>query len=327
LHWPACCWPAACLAQSTPAAKPATVAKASAPSKKARVPLLIEQRAIDMIKATSAKLAASGSMSFTAIVDVEYPSKLGPPLAFPVRYEVAMQRPDKLRVLQSGAGAPNEFYYDGKIMMAFLPEANLVAIADAPPTVEAALASRRATRAAKSTFPFTDLLLPDPYKAFTDKVLHAFYIGPSGAVGGVPTEAVAWATNDVFIQMWIGTDDKLPRRIRAMFASDPLKLRHDMQLSNWQLNPNHPPETFASAKAKAGQPIGFAKPVAPAAPAAPAKKAAKPRRPRPKRQPWRPVPRKPRPPEESRDETHPFPPPAKAPVPPWRLPRTGTLCP
>jgi len=261
-------------AQSTPTAKPATAAKASAPSKKARVPLLIEQRAIDMIKATSAKLAAAGSMSFTAIVDIEYPSKLGPPLAFPVRYDVAMQRPDKLRVIQSGAGAPNEFYYDGKTMMAFLPEANLVAIADAPPTLEAALGLAR-TRA-EIYYPFTDLFLPDPYKAFTDKVLHAFYIGPSGAVGGVPTEAVAWATNDVFIQMWIGTDDKLPRRIRAMFASDPLKLRHDMQLSNWQLNPNHPPETFASAKAKAGQPIGFAKPVAPAAPAkkSPSKKAA-----------------------------------------------------
>jgi hypothetical protein len=257
-------------AQSTPTAKPATAAKASAPSKKARVPLLIEQRAIDMIKATSAKLAAAGSMSFTAIVDIEYPSKLGPPLAFPVRYDVAMQRPDKLRVIQSGAGAPNEFYYDGKSMMAFLPEANLVAIAEAPPTLEAALNLARTK--AEIYYPFTDLLLPDPYKAFTDKVLHAFYIGPSGAVGGVPTEAVAWATNDVFIQMWIGTDDKLPRRIRAMFASDPLKLRHDMQLSNWQLNPNHPPETFASAKAKAGQPIGFAKPVAAAAPAAPAKK-------------------------------------------------------
>jgi hypothetical protein len=31
-------------------------------------------------------------MSFTAVVDTEYPSKLGPPLAFPVRYDVAMQR-------------------------------------------------------------------------------------------------------------------------------------------------------------------------------------------------------------------------------------------
>ena len=88
----------------------------------------------------------------------------------------------------------------------------------------------------------------------------------SGAVGGVPTEVVAWATNDAFIQMWVGTEDKLPRRIRAMFANDPLKLRHDMQLSNWQLNPAHPADTFTSAKAKAAQPIKFGKPAAPPPP-------------------------------------------------------------
>jgi hypothetical protein len=118
-------------------AKPAQPAKAAA--KPPRVPLLVEQRAIDLIKAASARLAAAKAMSFTAIVDVEYPSKLGPPLAFPVRYDVAMQRPDKLRVLQSGAGAANEFYDDGKLMMAYVPEANLVAVADTPPTLEAAL--------------------------------------------------------------------------------------------------------------------------------------------------------------------------------------------
>jgi hypothetical protein len=107
-----------------------------------------------------------------------------------------------------------------------------------------------------------DLLLPDPYAAMTDKVLHAFYIGPSGAVGGVATEAVAWATNDVFIQMWVGTEDKLPRRLRAMFASDPLKLRHDMQLSNWQIDPTHAADTFAAQTARRAQRIPFAKPAA-----------------------------------------------------------------
>ncbi len=238
------------------------------------MPLLVEQRAIDLIKAASARLAAAKAMSFTAIVDVEYPSKLGPPLAFPVRYDVAMQRPDKLRVLQSGAGPANEFYYDGKLMMAFVPEANLVAVADAPPTIEAAL--KMASDKAALYYPFMDLLLPDPYAVMTDKVLHAFYIGPSGAVGGVPTEAVAWATNDVFIQMWVGTEDKLPRRIRAMFAMDPLKLRHDMQLSNWQIDPTHAAGTFASQKAQAAARIPFNKPAAVPAPpgSAPAPKPA-----------------------------------------------------
>ena len=259
----------AALAQGspTPAAKPA---KASAkPAAQSRVPLLIEPRAIDLIKATSGRLAAAKSMSFTAIVDVEYPSKLGPPLAYPVRYDVAMARPDKLRVLQSGAGVANEFYYDGKGILAYAPDGNLVAAADAPPTLDAAL--KFAYDKAAIYYPFTDLLLPDPYAVMTDKVLHAFYIGPSGAVGGVPTEAVAWATNDVFIQMWVGTEDKLPRRIRAMYAADPLKLRHDMQLSNWQINPTHPADTFASQKALSAQRIPFAKPVA-VEPPPPAKK-------------------------------------------------------
>ena len=258
------------LAQASPstAAKPAK--SAAKPAAKPRVPLLVEQRAIDLIKATSARLAVAKAMSFTAIVDIEYPSKLGPPLAYPVRYDVAMQRPDKLRVLQSGAGMANEFYYDGKAMMAYVPEANLVAVAEAPPTIEAAL--KLASDKASIYYPFMDLLLPDPYAVMTDKVLHAFYIGPSGAVGGVPTEAVAWATNDVFIQMWVGTEDKLPRRIRAMFANDPLKLRHDMQLSNWQIDPTHAADTFASQKALSAQRMPFAKPVAvepPASKAAP----------------------------------------------------------
>ncbi len=265
----------AALAQGSPSTAPKPAKSATKPAAQARVPLLIEQRAIDLIKATSARLAAAQSMSFTAIVDVEYPSKLGPPLAYPVRYDVAMQRPDKLRVLQSGAGLASEFYYDGKAMLAYVPEANLVAVADAPPTIEAAL--RQALDKAAIFYPFTDLLLPDPYAVMTDKVLHAFYIGPSGAVGGVPTEAVAWATNDVFIQMWVGTEDKLPRRIRAMFASDPLKLRNDMQLSNWQINPTHPADTFGSQNALSAQRIPFAKPVAtPPPPGKAAPKSAKP---------------------------------------------------
>ena len=256
---------------AAPTAKPA---KPAAKAAQTRVPLLVEQRAIDIIKAASARLAAAKTMSFTAIVDIEYPSKLGPPLAYPVRYDVAMARPDKLRVLQSGAGPANEFYYDGKMMMAYVPEANLAAVADAPPTIEAAL--KAASDKAAIYYPFMDLLLPDPYAVMTDKVLHAFYIGPSGAVGGVPTEAVAWATNDVFIQMWVGTEDKLPRRIRAMFAADPLKLRHDMQLSNWQLDVTHAADTFASAKAQGAPRIPFAKPTAPPPPPAKPKVAAKP---------------------------------------------------
>ena len=73
---------------------------------------------------------------------------------------------------------------------------------------------------------------------------------------------VAWANDDVFLQIWIGVDDKLPRRLRAIFRTDPLELRHEMELSNWQLDGPIAQDTFASQKAQAAKRIAFASPVA-----------------------------------------------------------------
>jgi hypothetical protein len=179
-------------------------------------------------------------------------------------YLVAMQRPDKLRVLIPGDGPASEFYYDGKSMMAYAPVENLVAIASAPPTIDGAL--KAAFDAADIYYPFTDLLVADPYAAMTDGAILAFYIGPSGMVGGTKTEMLAWANPDVFLQIWIGTDDKLPRRVRAVYSADPLSLRHELDLSNWQIDAEIPAETFTSEKAQSAQQMKFDRPAHAAAP-------------------------------------------------------------
>jgi hypothetical protein len=245
-------------AATAPAAKSAkqVAKKPAAPAYK----LVIEPKAMDLLKATSARLAAAKSMSFTAAVGYEFPSKLGPPIVYTMRYDVTMQRPDKLRIVMPGDGPASEFYYDGKTMMAYAPAENLVAVADAPPTIDAALAA--AYRNTATFFPFTDLLVADPYAALTDGTILAFYIGPSGVVGGTKTEMVAWANKDVFMQIWIGADDRLPRRVRAVFAADPLQLRNELELSNWQIDATVASETFSSAKALAAPRIAFASPAA-----------------------------------------------------------------
>jgi hypothetical protein len=171
---------------------------------------------------------------------------------------VTMQRPDKLRILMPGDGPASEFYYDGKTMMAYAPVENLVAVSDAPPTIDAALT--QAFQKASLYFPFTDMLAADPYAALTTGAILAFYVGPSGVVGGTKTDMVVWANPDVFLQVWIGADDKLPRRMRAIFAADPLALRHEMEFSNWQLDPVIPPDTFASSKAQAAGRMAFVAP-------------------------------------------------------------------
>lgn len=252
-------------AAQTASAQPAP--KASKAAKKPAAPVAqmgLEPRAIDILKAASARLAAAKTMSFTAIVSYESPSRFGPPLIYSTKSEVTLRRPDKLKVITLGDGPPSEFYYDGKTMMAFAPTENLVAVADAPPTIDATL--KAAYDSAAIYFPFDDVIVADPYKDLANGMKVAFYIGQSIVVDGVTTDMVAVITGDVFLQAWIGTEDKLPRRIYAVYLNDRARLRHVLALSNWKLDGEIPAEAFASVKAAGAQHMAFARPDATDAP-------------------------------------------------------------
>lgn len=248
-------------AAATRSASPAKAAKPTAKWADSGFKSVVEPRAMELLKAMSTRLAAAKSMSFTATVGYEYPSKLGPPIVYTVRYDVTLQRPDKLRIIMPGDGPASEFYYDGKAMIAYAPTENLAAVADAPSTVDETL--KAAYRTAGIFYPFTDLLLADPYAALAAGAKLAFYIGPSGLVGGTRTDMLVWADDDVFLQIWLGADDKLPRRVRATYRADPLRLRHEMELTNWQLDPAVAPDTFVSAKAQSAGRMAFAAPALP----------------------------------------------------------------
>lgn len=71
---------------------------------------------------------------------------------------------------------------------------------------------------------------------------------------------VAIVNKWVFEQIWIGADDKLPRKARAVFLTDPSRLRNEMELSNWQLDPTVPADAFASSSATSATRIAFNRP-------------------------------------------------------------------
>jgi len=218
----------------------------------------LEPKAIEILKAASSRLAAARTMKFTAVEFFESSSRHGHPLSITTKSDVTLQRPDKLRVITSADGPASEFYYDGKKMMAYAPAENLVAVADAPATIEAALEA--AYHSAAIYFPFTDLIVADPYKDMEEGLKLAYYIGQSRVVGETTTDMLAYVDNDVFVQIWIGAEDKLPRLLHAIFLNDPEQLRHNLILSNWQLDPTVPADTFSSAKAASANPMPFAHP-------------------------------------------------------------------
>ena len=244
--------------QSQPAPQAAKPAKASKTAAAPAVEPVLEPKAIDLLKAMSARLASARTLTFTAVSTYESPTHIGPPLAYTIISEVALQRPDKLRVITPGDGAASEFYYDGKTMTAYMPAENLVAVAEAPPTIDGAL--KAAYDSAAIYFPFTDVIVADPYKDIADRLEHAFVVGQSRVVGGTTTDMVAIVSNRVFGQVWIGADDKLPRMLRAVYADDPSRLRHQVEFSNWRLDGQISADGFTSSRAAGASRIPFARP-------------------------------------------------------------------
>ncbi|WP_223516094.1 DUF2092 domain-containing protein [Pseudomonas sp. GL-B-19] len=224
----------------------------------------LEPKALDILKAMSARLTSAKGLSFKAVTTYEKPSRLGPPLAYSSVALVTEQRPDQLRVMTSGDGPATEFYYDGKQAYAFERKDKLLAQVDAPPTIDATLEA--AYQRAAIYFPFTDVIVADPYKDLSRDMRVAFYIGQSTVVGDTTTDVIAYTSDTVFVQAWIGTEDKLPRRLRAVFLDDPTRSRHQVDFSDWKLSSAMPAAFFKPDQIESAHRIKFSPPPALRAP-------------------------------------------------------------
>jgi hypothetical protein len=248
--------------QARPEAQPAQAPPQPPPRPTAMLPdrPQLEPKAVAILKAMSDRLAAARTMTFTATVTYEAAARTGQPLAYTTLSEVTVRRPDKLKVVTPGDGSPSEFYYDGRTMTAYAPGPGLVAVADAPPTIDAVL--KAAYDEAAIYFPFSDLIVADPYGDVAPGLRLAFVIGQSRVVGGVLTDMVAVANDVVQVELWIGADDRLPRMVRATYFDEPGGFRHALELSDWRLDPPLPADAFASDRAAGAKRIEFANPAA-----------------------------------------------------------------
>ncbi|MCC6849232.1 MAG: DUF2092 domain-containing protein [Deltaproteobacteria bacterium] len=217
----------------------------------------LEPKAVGVLKAMSSRLASARTLAFTAVATYESPSRFGPEIAYTTTSEVAVQRPNKLRVVTPGDGPAQQFFYDGKTVTAYAPGEDLVATAALTGTIDDVL--QQAYHQADIYFPFTDVVVADPYKDIADGLKVAFYVGQSQVIDGITTDMVVIANERVFAQIWVGAKDQLPRRVRAIYLDDPARLRHEVALSRWQVN-GAVPSFAAPAKAAKAKHIAFARP-------------------------------------------------------------------
>jgi hypothetical protein len=228
---------------------------------------VIEAKALDLLKTTAATLAAAKTLSFTAVNTYERAARDGQPLFYTTLNQVTLQRPDRLRVITPGDGIPDEFYYDGKTMMAYVPSTNLVAVADAPATIDAMIDT--AWEKAAIYFPFSDVIASDPYEVMTKDLKSAFYVGQSIVVGRTLTDIIAIASGEVQGELWIGASDHLPRLIRAVYPNEPAHALYQTEYSDWHLGDTVSADAFTSDRASTAHRMPFRLPASPETPKQP----------------------------------------------------------
>ena len=122
---------------------------------------MVEQYALDRLKQMSDKLAATQAFTYRSSSSIEMSAVTGQFLTFFIDSEVALQRPNKLRVDLSGDLSTVQLYFDGANVSAFDPKNNLHADAHALATIDDVLDF--VINKARINFPSGDFLYSNPY--------------------------------------------------------------------------------------------------------------------------------------------------------------------
>ena len=198
-------------------------------------PPRIDPQAIAHLKRMSASLAAAKALTFKSTSAMEVASNAGQFLTLFSAAEVALKRPDKLRVQLSGEAPHFDFYYDGITAAAYAPGARVYSAAKAPPTVDAMLAGLEAETEIR--FPSMPLLFSDPSSVLERGVSRAFVAGPV-TVRGVPCVHLAFQSPGVNWEIWIESGSRaLPQRLAVTYTDRANFPRTLVEFSDWNLSP------------------------------------------------------------------------------------------
>src|SRR5258705_12740744 len=97
---------------------------------------MMEQHALDRLKQMSETLRAAKAFTVRSRSTVEVPAKTGQYVTLLGTSEVALERPNKLRVKVTGEVPNFEFYYEGTNMAAFARQNNVYSMDRAPGTID-----------------------------------------------------------------------------------------------------------------------------------------------------------------------------------------------
>jgi hypothetical protein len=216
----------------------------------------IDPHATEIVQKMAERIVAADRLRLGGEIAWDVVQADGQTLEFGATREIVLQRPDHLRVdIDVREGGKRRLLYDGKQIVLEDLEHNVYATDPRTGPVDdmaAFVANRLGIPVALSEF-----LSPDLPKLLAERLASASYVGES-TIDGVRCDHVALRNDIVGMQLWVGQDDSLPRRITITYEHEKGSPQFRARLSGWDLSPEITEATFAFDPPKDAERIAFA---------------------------------------------------------------------
>jgi hypothetical protein len=174
-----------------------------------------EAQARAILTAMTDYLATSPTLSFDVDTSFEVVTTDNQKLAIASSASVAVQRPDKVRVIRRGGFDTVQLVFDGTTLSVVSGEANVYGQADLPGSVDQLIETLRDTYG--RPLPAADLLSSDAATFLLENVTEMRDLG-SGVIRGQECDHLAFRTPEVDWQIWIAQGD-VPHPCRFVITS------------------------------------------------------------------------------------------------------------
>lgn len=196
--------------------------------------------------------------SFRADITDDQVYSEGKKLQYSLDLEVAVRRPDKIKVNGQGDLENQEVFYDGLTLTLYNKDRNLYAIAPMPPTLDEAMT--KAYNDFGLQVALADLVCGNAYELMTKNVSHTLYVGLH-RVRGVDCHHLAFDQDDMQWQIWIEAGDKpLPRKLLINQKKLMGSPQWTAYLTDWNLCPQLPANKFTFVPPTGSHQIDFVPP-------------------------------------------------------------------
>ena len=205
---------------------------------------VIEPRARQVLQQAGDFMRSAQSFTFAMETSREIVMDTGQKIQYSGMHEMAVRKPDGVKVLSQGDLGDFALWYNGDSITIHNSEQNIYCSQESPDSIDAAFDGL--AKEEGITPPMVSLLYSDPMELLMENVSSGFYVGKN-AVRGVPSHHLAFTSEDMDTQIWVAAG-LAPVILKAVFTNKAEKgaPQFTAYLSDWDLSPHLPDGLFKS---------------------------------------------------------------------------------